>query len=113
MDLATVCACVLEFKVSNDGSVIMIQNKSSEPGPDPPNYLEKQWALHLPVVFDAAPLGKKIGDVHKDTVSSYNIVRETLCDAFRCIYWLFHEVVLFCRMTQSKFNSGPGTQETI
>ena len=69
------CVCVLEFRASNDGSIIVIQNKSSEPGPDPPNYLEKQWALHLPVVFDAAPLGKKIGDVHKDAASSYNIVR--------------------------------------
>ena len=52
------------------------QNKSSKPGPNPPNYLEKQWSFHLPVVFDAPPLGKKFGDVKKDAASSYNIVRE-------------------------------------
>lgn len=56
--------------------ILWVQNKSSDPGPDPPNYLDKQKSFHPPVLFDHAPLGKNFGDVHKDAASSYSIVRE-------------------------------------
>ncbi|XP_064404279.1 uncharacterized protein LOC135349656 [Halichondria panicea] len=42
-------------------------------GPSPPNYLDKQWKFHLPVLFDATPSGKKFGDVAVDVKSSYKI----------------------------------------
>ncbi len=50
------------------------QGSSVPAGPSPPNYLDKQLALHLPVFFDATPSGKKFGDVAVDVKSSYKIV---------------------------------------
>jgi neutral ceramidase len=41
-------------------------------GPSPPNYLSDQKSFLPPVLFDRAPLGKKIGDVHLDAKSQYS-----------------------------------------
>ena len=91
MDLAMVCVCVCVCVCARvhvracvracmcgcgcKAFVVSSQNKSSDPGPDPPNYLDEQVSFHPPVLFDHAPLGKNFGDVHKDAESSYVIVR--------------------------------------
>ena len=54
------------------------QNKATDPGPEPPNYLKDQISFQLPVLFDGVPLGKSFGDVHKDAEPSYNIVRHII-----------------------------------
>ncbi len=52
----------------------VLQKKSTPLGPDFPNYYDKQWSLHLPIVFDGAPSGKKFGDVKQDINGTYKRV---------------------------------------
>ena len=57
-----------------------MQGAKVEPGPKFPNYYDKQWSLHPPILMDAAPFGKKFGDVKTDvdTTKTYKVVR-VLC----------------------------------
>lgn len=50
------------------------QNTSVGPGPDFPNYVDKQWGFHPPILFDAAPSGKQFGSVKTDAKSTYKVV---------------------------------------
>ena len=47
----------------------LLQGQSVSRGPQPPNNLNKLISLVTPVVLDAAPIGKNIGDVLVNTRS--------------------------------------------
>lgn len=60
-----------------------MQDGVVDPGPPFPNYLDKQIGFHLPVVYDAAPIGKDFGGVKSDvkTNDTYQAVSPLLCTA--------------------------------
>lgn len=75
----TSCRCSCQGKYNHATShyecllwLYQIQGTSLEPGPDFPNYYDKQWAFHMPVVFDAAP--SEFGDIKTDVNSTYRVV---------------------------------------
>lgn len=59
----TLSAYIQEFKKL---AKALIGAHPVEPGPQPPDLLDKQISLLPPVVVDAAPLGKNFGDVISD-----------------------------------------------
>ncbi|XP_073292615.1 neutral ceramidase 1-like [Primulina huaijiensis] len=59
----TLTGYIQEFKKL---ATALISGKSVEPGPQPPDLLEKQISLLTPVVMDATPIGVKFGDVSLD-----------------------------------------------
>lgn len=59
----TLSAYIQEFKKLASA---LITNQPVEPGPQPPDLLNKQMSLLTPVVMDATPLGVNFGDVSTD-----------------------------------------------
>ncbi|KAL3629566.1 Neutral ceramidase 1 [Castilleja foliolosa] len=59
----TLSAYIQEFKKL---ATALITGQSGEPGPQPPNLLDKQISLLTPVVMDATPIGTNFGDVSLD-----------------------------------------------
>ncbi|RZB51019.1 Neutral ceramidase 1 isoform C [Glycine soja] len=59
----TLCAYIQEFKKLAEA---LVYGEPVEPGPQPPDLLEKQISLLPPVVVDATPLGVNFGDVCTD-----------------------------------------------
>ncbi|XP_067928442.1 uncharacterized protein [Watersipora subatra] len=49
----------------------MVEGKSMDVGPSPPDLLSKQLSFVLPVVFDSAPLGYDFGQPLEDAQASY------------------------------------------
>ena len=63
----TLNAYIQEFKKL---AAALIGGGSVEPGPQPPDLLDKQISLLTPVVLDATPLGVNFGDVKDDIANS-------------------------------------------
>ncbi|XVE62003.1 hypothetical protein DITRI_Ditri06bG0083900 [Diplodiscus trichospermus] len=63
----TLNAYIQEFKKL---AAALISGESVEPGPQPPDLLDKQISLLPPVVLDATPLAVNFGDVKDDVHSS-------------------------------------------
>ncbi|XAR60687.1 Ceramidase [Bertholletia excelsa] len=59
----TLSAYIQEFQKL---ATALISGQSLEPGPRPPDLLDKQISLLRPVVMDATPRGVKFGDIHSD-----------------------------------------------
>lgn len=59
----TLSAYIQEFQKL---ATALISGKPVEPGPQPPDLLNKQISLLTPVVVDSTPIGVKFGDVSKD-----------------------------------------------
>lgn len=59
----TLSAYIQEFKKL---AKALVNGKSVEPGPQPPDLLDKQISLLTPVVVDATPIGVNFGDVSSD-----------------------------------------------
>lgn len=59
----TLSAYIQEFKKLASA---LINSKAVEPGPPPPDLLNKQISLLTPVVLDTTPFGSKFGDVKTD-----------------------------------------------
>ncbi|OMO97418.1 hypothetical protein COLO4_14630 [Corchorus olitorius] len=63
----TLNAYIQEFKKL---AAALINGATVEPGPQPPDLLNKQISLLTPVVLDATPLGVSFGDVKEDVPSN-------------------------------------------
>lgn len=59
----TLSAYIQEFKKL---ARALISGQTSEPGPQPPDLLDKQISLLAPVIVDATPIGVNFGDVKTD-----------------------------------------------
>lgn len=59
----TLSGYIQEFKkLAND----LLSGQTTDPGPQPPDLLQKQISLLTPVVADMTPIGTKFGDVISD-----------------------------------------------
>ncbi|XP_074290250.1 neutral ceramidase 2-like [Silene latifolia] len=59
----TLSAYIQEFRKLAKG---LVQSKSVDPGPQPPDLLNKQIGFLPPVIVDMAPLGSNFGDCYRD-----------------------------------------------
>ncbi|XP_023906780.1 neutral ceramidase 2 isoform X2 [Quercus suber] len=77
----TLDAYIQEFKKL---AAALISGQAVEPGPQPPDLLDKQISLLPPVVVDATPLGVNFGDVKTDIPSNSTFKKGQLV---RVTFW--------------------------
>uniref|UniRef100_A0A5B7A822 Neutral ceramidase n=1 Tax=Davidia involucrata TaxID=16924 RepID=A0A5B7A822_DAVIN len=77
----TLSAYIQEFKKL---ATALISGQSIEPGPQPPDLLDKQISLLTPVVIDMAPPGVKFGDVSTDVPKNSTFKRG---DMVTVVFW--------------------------
>ncbi|KAK0583605.1 hypothetical protein LWI29_000120 [Acer saccharum] len=65
----TLSAYIQEFKKL---ALALVNGQTVEPGPQPPDLLNKQISLLTPVVMDATPIGTNFGDVKTDVPANSN-----------------------------------------
>ncbi|KAF4372198.1 hypothetical protein F8388_005594 [Cannabis sativa] len=77
----TLSAYIQEFKKLASA---LVANKEVEPGPQPPDLLNKQISLLTPVVMDATPPGVNFGDVSTDVPQNATFKRG---DLVKVVFW--------------------------
>uniref|UniRef100_A0A5B7A7W5 Neutral ceramidase n=1 Tax=Davidia involucrata TaxID=16924 RepID=A0A5B7A7W5_DAVIN len=77
----TLSAYIQEFKKL---ATALISGQSIEPGPQPPDLLDKQISLLTPVVIDMTPSGVKFGDVSTDVPKNSTFKRG---DMVTVVFW--------------------------
>ncbi|CAK9183261.1 unnamed protein product [Ilex paraguariensis] len=77
----TLGAYIQEFKKL---ATALVSGQSVEPGPQPPDLLNKQISLLTPVVMDATPLGVNFGDVSTDVPQNSTFRRGNLVTV---VFW--------------------------
>ncbi|KAL6990444.1 Neutral ceramidase 1 [Sarracenia purpurea var. burkii] len=77
----TLSAYIQEFQKL---ATALITGQPVEPGPQPPDLLDKQISFLTPVVMDATPSGVKFGDVHTDVPQNSTFRRG---DTVTVIFW--------------------------
>uniref|UniRef100_A0A5B7A7W2 Neutral ceramidase n=1 Tax=Davidia involucrata TaxID=16924 RepID=A0A5B7A7W2_DAVIN len=77
----TLSAYVQEFKKL---ATALISGQSIEPGPQPPDLLDKQISLLTPVVLDMTPSGVKFGDTSTDVPNNSTFKRG---DMVTVVFW--------------------------
>uniref|UniRef100_A0A7N0TGM2 Neutral ceramidase n=2 Tax=Kalanchoe fedtschenkoi TaxID=63787 RepID=A0A7N0TGM2_KALFE len=74
----TLAAYIQEFTKL---ATALIKGQPTQPGPQPPDLLDKQISLLTPVVMDATPLGVKFGDVSSDVPANSTFKRGQMVTA--------------------------------
>ncbi|KAA8549353.1 hypothetical protein F0562_001037 [Nyssa sinensis] len=77
----TLSAYIQEFKKL---ATALISGQSVEPGPQPPDLLDKQISLLTPVVLDTTPPGTKFGDISADVPKNSTFKRG---DMVTVVFW--------------------------
>ena len=64
----------------------MVENRASEPGPQPPNMIDLQWSFLGPVVLDSVPGGAHPGYLAKPSMRCAILHQSTAdaCKPVRC-----------------------------
>lgn len=77
----TLSAYIQEFKKL---ATALVTNQAVEPGPQPPDLLDKQISLLTPVVMDSTPSGANFGDVSTDIPQNSTFKRGDMVTA---VFW--------------------------